>query len=72
MMVRLRILQSSGMDSQYSEITDNKNLCLKVERSGEQASAGRFKCALEAIHHTQCSLIMFHFRQTALIALLTQ
>ena len=48
------------MDSQYNAITNKKNLCLKVERSGEQASAGRFKCALEAIHHTQCSLITLH------------
>ena len=59
-MVSLIIILSSGMDSRYSEITDKKNLCLKVERSGEQASAGRFKCALEAIHLTQCSLITLH------------
>ena len=48
-MVNLIIILSSGMDSQYSEITDKKNLYLKVEQSGEQASAGRSKCALEAV-----------------------
>ena len=60
MKVSLRILLSLGMDSQHSETADKKNLHLKVERSGEQASADRFKCALEAIHHTQCSLITLH------------
>ena len=34
-MVSLIIILSSGMDSQYSEITDKKNPYLKVERSGE-------------------------------------
>ena len=42
-MASLIIILSLGMDSHYSKITDKKNLCLKVECSGELASAGRFK-----------------------------